>query len=253
MKLIILAAGYATRLSPLTDNCAKPLLKLANKYMIDHVLEKIACKEISEIHVITNKRFYKDFAIWAENKQNHFQRRQIFVWNDQTDTNENRLGAIGDIQFVIEHSNCNSDIVVVAGDNLFIENQCDFIANDNHDILVGGYDLKSLSDMHKYSSIVLSDSNQILQFEEKPKNPQSTLAAIALYKYKKNILPFIKQYLDENNNPDQPGRLVQWLCQQHCVFAQNITGKWFDIGDLEMFESAEQYLIVNATSQSIHH
>ena len=100
MKLIILAAGYATRLSPLTDNCAKPLLKLANKYMIDHVLEKIACKEISEIHVITNKRFYKDFAIWAENKQNHFQGRQIFVWNDQTDTNENRLGAIGEELFI---------------------------------------------------------------------------------------------------------------------------------------------------------
>ena len=155
MKLLILAAGYATRLRPLTDNQAKPLLPVAGKPMIDHVIEKLlgesksgsagsaSSSVIDEIHVVTNNKFTPHFTKWAEDHGGSIAGRPVRIWNDGTLTNEDRLGAIGDINFVMNKAPIDDDLIVVAGDNLFSHDQSAFAAKAHEKgVLVGVYDVK---------------------------------------------------------------------------------------------------------------
>lgn len=251
MKLLVLAAGYATRLRPLTDHKAKPLLPLSGRPMIDLVLDCFSgCTDIDEVYVVTNHRFARDFESWAEEKKAEPGPYRVRVFDDKTLSNEDRLGAIGDMNFVITEAAIQDDLVVVAGDNLFTEPLTGFIeAAKQRGILVGVYDVLDLELVKKYNNIRLKSDGRIIFFEEKPTQPESTLIAIALYHYPRWALPFIKQYIAEGNNPDQPGRLVEWLYPRVSCYAYRIVGEWLDIGSKDSYEAAQQLMARSAGRQ----
>ena len=154
----------------------------------------------------------------------------------------NKLGAIGDLHLVLTRERVEDDIIVVAGDNLFSQPLTGFgkfCASQNQPVL-GVYDVQDLEQVKKYNSIEIDEKGRIKYFEEKPKTPKSTLTGIALYYYPKAILPMIKQYVAEGNNPDQPGRLVQWLYPRVPVYTWTVPGTWYDIGSKETLEEANR-------------
>jgi glucose-1-phosphate thymidylyltransferase len=243
LKLIVLAAGYATRLYPLTLNQPKPLLPVAGKAMLEHVLDNLMpITEIDEIFVVTNAKFAEHFTRWANDYKTGNTVRPITVINDQSTDDSNKLGAIGDMNLVLNEGQIDDDIVVVGGDNLFsqsLERFGEFCRERNAPV-TGVYDVGSLDESRKYGVIAVNDSEQIDFFEEKPAQPKSTLIAIALYYYPRATLPLIRQYLADGNNPDQPGRLVQWMYQQTPFHVWRVPGIWFDVGARETLEEANR-------------
>jgi glucose-1-phosphate thymidylyltransferase len=243
MKVIILAAGYATRLYPLTLTQPKPLLPVAGKPMVEHVLDNLApISGIDRVYVVTNAKFAGHFQKWSEQYHATKSKFEFTVVNDGTTDDTNKLGAIGDINHVLKTQNVDDDLIVVAGDNLFSEKLGDFgkFCREKNAPVLALYDVGDLEQIKKYNSISTDAAGRITSFEEKPKHPTSTLIGIALYFYPKSTIPLIKQYLAEGNNPDQPGRLVQWLYPRTGVHTWRVPGTWFDIGSKETLEEANQ-------------
>jgi len=243
MKVIILAAGYATRLYPLTMTQPKPLLPVAGKPMVEYVLDNLApIGGIDRIIVVTNAKFAGHFQRWADNYRETKAKLNFTVVNDGSTDDTNKLGAIGDIHYVLKTQNVDDDIIVVAGDNLFsekLEGFGQFVREKNAPVLAV-YDVGNLEEIKKYNSISVDGAGRITFFEEKPKNPTSTITGIALYYYPKATIPLIKQYIAEGNNPDQPGRLVQWLYPRTPFYTWRVPGIWYDIGSKETLEEANK-------------
>ena len=243
MKVIILAAGYATRLYPLTLTQPKPLLPVAGKPLIDHVLDNLApIGDIDRVYVVTNDKFAGHFQQWSEDYRAHKAKLNFTIVNDRSTDDTNKLGAIGDIHFVLTSQQVADDIIVVAGDNLFSEKLSAFgqFCREKQAPVLAVYDVGNLEEIKKYNAITLDASGRITFFEEKPKNPTSTLTGIALYYYPKSTLPLIRQYVAEGNNPDQPGRLIQWLYPRLPVYTWTVPGLWYDIGSKETLEEANR-------------
>jgi glucose-1-phosphate thymidylyltransferase len=241
MKVIILAAGYATRLYPLTLTQPKPLLPVGGKPMVEYVLDNLApIGGIDRIYVVTNAKFAGHFQKWADNYTTA--KLNFTIVNDNSTDDTNKLGAIGDIHYVLKTQNVDDDIIVVAGDNLFsekLEGFGKFVAEKKAPVLAV-YDVGNLEEIKKYNSISVDKEGRITFFEEKPKNPTSTITGIALYYYPKASLALIKQYMAEGNNPDQPGRLVQWLYPRTPFYTWRVPGIWYDIGSKETLEEANK-------------
>ncbi len=243
MKVLILAAGYATRLYPLTLTQPKPLLPVAGKPMIEHVIDNIApIGGIDRVYVVTNAKFAGHFQKWADTYRATKAKLDFTIVNDGSTDDSNKLGAIGDLHLVLQKENVNDDLIVVAGDNLFSETLEVFgkFCREKNAPVVGLYDVGSLDEVKKYNSITVDDEGRITFFEEKPKNPSSTLSAIALYFYPKHSLALIRQYLADGNNPDQPGRLVQWMYPRTSFYTWTVPGLWYDIGSKENLEEANR-------------
>jgi glucose-1-phosphate thymidylyltransferase len=243
MKVIILAAGYATRLYPLTLTRPKPLLPVAGKPMIDYVLDNLApIGGIDRVYVVTNAKFASHFQAWADDYRASKAKLDFTIVNDGSTDDSNKLGAIGDIHFVLKSQHVEDDIIVVGGDNLFSEKLSDFgrLCREKQAPVLAVYDVGDLEQIKKFNAITLDASGRITFFEEKPKQPTSTLTGIALYYYPKKTLPLIKQYIAEGNNPDQPGRLVQWLYPRVPVYTWRVPGRWYDIGSKETLEEANR-------------
>jgi glucose-1-phosphate thymidylyltransferase len=243
MKVIILAAGYATRLYPLTLTQPKPLLPVAGKPMIDYVLDNLApIGDIDRIYVVTNAKFAEHFERWASDYRAKKAKLNFTVVNDQSTDDSNKLGAIGDIRFVLKTQNVTDDIIVVAGDNLFSDKLSDFgrFCREKNAPVLAVYDVGNLDEIKKYNAITMDGEGRITFFEEKPRNPTSTVTGIALYYYPKATVPMIDQYVSEGNNPDQPGRFVQWLYTRVPVYTWKVPGLWFDIGAKETLEEANR-------------
>jgi glucose-1-phosphate thymidylyltransferase len=243
MKVIILAAGYATRLYPLTLTQPKPLLPVAGKPMIEHVLDNLApIGGIDRVYVVTNAKFAGHFQKWSDNHRATKSKWNVAIVNDGTTSDSDKLGAIGDIHYVLKTQNVDDDIIVVAGDNLFSEKLGGFgkFCREKNAPVLALYDVGDLEQIKKYSSISVAADGRITSFEEKPKNPTSTLTGIALYFYPRSTIPLIKQYIADGNNPDQPGRLVQWLYPRTPVYTWRVPGLWFDIGSRETLDEAGQ-------------
>jgi glucose-1-phosphate thymidylyltransferase len=243
MKVLILAAGYATRLYPLTLTQPKPLLPVAGKPMIEYVLDNIAPIGVDRVYVVTNAKFAGHFQRWSDEYRSKKNSKLDFtIVNDGSTDDSNKLGAIGDMNLVINKEKINDDLIVVAGDNLFSESVEAFgeYCRKKKAPVLAVYDVGSLEQIKKYNSISIDKEGKITYFEEKPKVPTSTLTGIALYYYPKETLPMIKQYVDEGNNPDQPGRLVQWLYTRTPVYTWTVPGLWYDIGSKETLEEANR-------------
>jgi glucose-1-phosphate thymidylyltransferase len=242
MKVIILAAGYATRLYPLTLTKPKPLLPVAGKPMVDHVLDNLGISGIDRIYVVTNAKFATHFQEWADDYRSKKSKLDFTIVNDGSTDDTNKLGAIGDIHYVLVKEKVDDDILIVAGDNLFSEKLEGFgkFCREKKAPVLALYDVGDLEQIKKYNSISVDSEGRITYFEEKPKNPTSTLTGIALYFYPKQTLPLIKQYISEGNNPDQPGRLVQWLYTRALVYTWRVPGIWYDIGSKETLEEANK-------------
>jgi glucose-1-phosphate thymidylyltransferase len=241
MKVLILAAGYATRLYPLTLTQPKPLLDVAGQPMIDYVLDNLApIGDIDRVYVVTNAKFAGQFQKWADQYRATKSKLDFTIVNDCSTDDSNKLGAIGDIHLVLSKEKIDDDLIVVAGDNLFSEGLQGFgaLCREKKAPVLAVYDVGSLDEIKKYNSITLDATGKITFFEEKPKNPTSTLTGIALYYYPKSTLPLINQYIAEKNNPDQPGRLVQWLYTKTPVYTWRVPGIWFDIGSKDSLDEA---------------
>ena len=235
MKLLVIAAGYATRLYPLTLDQPKALLPVGGRPMLDRVLGALAGIGADETYVVTNSKFAPHFRDWAET------RPEVTVLDDGTTSDEDKLGAIGDIAFALEQARIDDDLVVVAGDNLFSEELAEFGAfcREQGAPVLAVYDVGDVGEMSKYNTIETDADGRITYFEEKPAGATSTLMGIALYYYPRHVLPLIRQYVAEGLNPDQPGRLVQWLYPQVDVFTWRVPGEWFDIGSPETLRDAD--------------
>lgn len=243
MNVLILAAGYATRLYPLTLTKAKPLLEVAGKPMLEWVLDNLApVPGIRTVYVVTNHKFAADFQAWADGYARKQPDRKFTIVDDGSTSDADKLGAIGDIHLVVKRENlADDDLLVVAGDNLFSEPLSDFAAaTQGRAAVLGTYDVQDLEAIKKYNNLTLDAEGRVTNFEEKPAHPTGTITGIALYYYAKETVPMLDTYLQEGNNPDQPGRFVQWLYTRVPVHTYPVKGTWFDIGSKETLEEANQ-------------
>jgi glucose-1-phosphate thymidylyltransferase len=250
MNALVLAAGYATRLYPLTLNKAKPLLEVAGKPIIEWLADSLALVPgLEAVYIVTNSKFAADFRAWADGYQKRFQSRSgpqagsihpIKIIDDGSTSDQKKLGAIGDIHLVLTRENLGgSDLLIVAGDNLFNESLAGFVERaKSAPATVAIHDVGNLEAMKKYGCVVVDGEGKIMEFEEKPAKPKSTLAALALYYYSRDVLPFFETYLAAGNNPDQPGRFLQWLYRRVPVATFQLKGAWLDIGSKETLEKA---------------
>jgi glucose-1-phosphate thymidylyltransferase len=243
MNVLILAAGYATRLYPLTLTQPKPLLPVAGKPMIEHVLDHLApIGGIDRVYVVTNAKFAGHFQKWADHYGATKSRLNFTIVNDGSTDDSNKLGAIGDLRLVLQRERVNDDLIVVAGDNLFSQSLEAFgtFCREKNAPVLGVYDVGSLEQAKKYGVVTLDGTGRVSSFVEKPEKPASTLIGIALYFYPRATLPLIDQYVAEGNNPDQPGRLIQWLYPRLPVYTWQVPGLWYDIGSKETLEEANR-------------
>ncbi len=243
MQVLILAAGYATRLYPLTLNQPKPLLPVAGRPMLEHVIDRMLTMEgVEEWLIVTNHKFAGHFETWGADYRSRHPDFKFRVFDDGSTSDSDKLGAIGDMNFVIQKGAIKGDLIVVAGDNLFNESLVDFgrFCKEKKTSVLAVYDVGSLEEIKKYNSISLDPQGKITFFEEKPKEPKSTLTGIALYYYPAEVVKLLQTYLAEGNNPDQPGRFVQWLYPKVPVHTWKVPGIWYDIGSKETLEEANR-------------
>ena len=241
MKSIILAAGYATRLYPLTENQPKPLLPVAGKPMLNYIMEKIEeVSNIDEVFVVTNNKFFLTFVQWKANNEDKFTKK-ITIVNDKTKTNEDRLGAIGDIHYVIDTMNIDEELLVIAGDNLFEFSLGEFVDFAKGRSSLAVYDLKDKSKIaNKFGCVELDEESKLIGFEEKPSNPKTTLASTACYFFTKDDVELLENCIKENNKPDNTGDFIQYLSEKKDVFGFVFDEKWFDIGGKEEYEEVNK-------------
>jgi glucose-1-phosphate thymidylyltransferase len=245
MNALILAAGYATRLYPLTLNKAKPLLVVGGKPIIEWAVDNLQdVPDLETIYVVTNDKFAGDFQAWSEGYQDRHPQFKFKIVNDGSKSDDDKLGAIGDINLVVTRENLSqSSLLIVAGDNLFTESLEGFVVcAKRSEATVGVYDVGDREAIKKYGNVLIDDDGIITHLEEKPQKPRGTLAAIALYYYSPAVLSLLTTYLAAGNNPDQPGRFVQWLYTRKPVKTYQIKGKWLDIGSKETLEKADAIL-----------
>lgn len=238
MKVIVLVAGYATRLYPLTLNTPKALLKIGEDTMLDFVMKKLTkIPEVDEVYLISNDKFSQTFQNWADNANYSF---NIKVLNDGTNTNETRLGAIGDIQFVLENTNIDDDLTVLVSDNYFTFELSDFYnyyRNKQRDVVLGTKfeDLEYLS--KHFGVAIIDEDDRVLDMVEKPGRVISDTGLYASYIFKKETLPMFKVYLDEGNSPDAPGNFIAWLHKRKPVYCYRFEGECYDIGTIDMYNT----------------
>lgn len=237
MQVIILGAGYGTRLYPLTKDRPKPLLPVGDCLIIEHILAKLEnVKNIDKVYIISNAKFYDRYCDWQKWYNTNL---SIKIINDRTTTNENRLGAIADIQFVLDKARIRDDVLIIAGDNVFDFDLSEFVkfAREKHPA-VALKDLQDLKLISKYGSVKVDKDFKFEYFEEKPANPKSTLISIGIYYFSKDDVKFIREYLKMQRNPDAPGYFIEWLYKQVSVYGYTIKGDWFDIGDIDSYNNA---------------
>lgn len=242
MKAIILAAGYATRLYPLTKSTPKALLKINNITILDYILNKVEkIKDINQIIIVSNEKFHKNFIDWSKTYKGKL---PVEIINDHTTSNENRLGAIKDINLAIKEKNINEDILVLASDNYFsfdLVNILKYYKEKNNDLIIGTFANKEILNQRKYAVATLDQKNEVTYMEEKPTNPKSNIIIHAIYFYKKETLPMFDTYLQEGNNPDSPGNFPAWLYTKKTVSCYIATGECVDIGTIEIYNKLNKF------------
>jgi glucose-1-phosphate thymidylyltransferase len=239
VKALILAAGYATRLRPLTDTWAKELLPVGGRPIVDRILDKLAeVPGLDEVQVVTNARKAPACREWSRG-------RDVTVHDDGTTSNDDRLGAIGDMLFVVEQAAIDDDLLVIAGDNLFefaLADLVSFWRTKGVASAVAVRDVGSLELASHYGVVELDDDGRMRSFVEKPADPVSSLAATATYVFHRDHVRLLGPYLDGEHGSDQPGRFVGWLQRHEPVYGWVFGETWFDIGNHEQLLEADNRL-----------
>ena len=241
MKVLILAAGYGTRLYPLVKDTPKALLDINGKSLVNYVLDKIKSFDgLSEVLLVTNNKFYSIFVEWAKAQKNFS--CPIKIVNDGTNTPDDRLGSIGDIQFVIKKEAINEDVLVIGSDNLFdysLDEYILFSKKFKDSVTIGLYDIKNLEEAKNFGVVAIDATKKITSFEEKPANPKSTLISMCCYYLPKATLGLVEVYLTETKKADKAGDYLRWLSEKNNVYGFNFFGKWYDIGSIESYKEAQ--------------
>jgi glucose-1-phosphate thymidylyltransferase len=247
VKAIILAAGYATRLYPYTKDLPKALLPIAGKPIIEYTIQKIAeCNDIEKIYIVTNNKFFEKSKSWLVEYQDQLQTKTvpaIEIINDGTNSNRERLGSIGDLWLVIESKELADDLMVICSDKMFEFSLTDFVdffkdrrAAVNTCCDVGDIELLR----NKHGCVVVNEQGRIVEFQEKPAQPKSTIESIAFYIFPGSTIHLIKQYLSKDNNMDAPGFLVQWLANKVSMYAFLFTEECYDIGNPDAYHRVNE-------------
>lgn len=243
MKAVILCAGYATRLYPLTLNIPKPLLLVGGKPVLEHILENfipLAKKgKLDEVIVVTNDKFHDHFNKWkVETKLD----LPITVLNDGTTSNDDRLGAVGDLLFAIDKQEINDDVMLVAGDNLFsfdVSKMHEVFTNNNASV-IATYDLKDTSLLaNKFGVVEINKDKKIIGFEEKPPAPKTSLTATAIYMLTQQDVARVQTLIAQEGKLDNMGSLIIYLTKKSQVYTYPLD-RWIDIGSKEDYEVANK-------------
>jgi len=238
MKCLILAAGYATRLYPLTENFPKPLLTVQEKTILDWLIDDIdTLGAVDEYVVISNHKFAHHFDAWASKKT-----QKITVVDDGTSSNETRLGAVRDIQFAIDQLTLDDEMLVIAGDNLLDFSLTKFIsyAKAKQTSCIMRYYEASEQKLTKCGVVEIDENDKILGMEEKPAQPKSHWCCPPFYFYTKADAKLVKKGIEAGCGVDAPGSYIAWLCGETPVHAMEMPGKRYDIGNLESYEKVQK-------------
>ncbi|XGI84473.1 sugar phosphate nucleotidyltransferase [Halorutilales archaeon Cl-col2-1] len=241
MKAVVLAGGYATRLWPITKNRAKPLLPLGGKPIVDYILDPLEDEDaVSEVFVSTNQRFADDFEEHIESEG--YEKATVAV--EPTTSEDEKLGTIGALADLVERESIDEDTVVIAGDNLFSFEVNDFIEffDSKGSACIASYDVGSREDAKQYG-LVDVEGGQVVDFQEKPDEPKSTLVSIACYAFPADTLRLLDEYLRGDNNPDAPGFFIEWLHTRENVYSYVFDGAWFDVGTPDSYLDANSYVL----------
>lgn len=237
MKCLIIAAGYATRLYPLTENFPKPLLKVGDKPILDWLMEDLdQTGLINEYIVVTNHKFAPIFEEWAK------QRTDVTVIDDGTSSNETRLGAVRDIELGIRSRGVQEDLLVMAGDNLLsfsLKGFLDYFQEKGTTCIMRFYQ-PDLNKLHKSGVADVDADGRILSMEEKPAEPKSHWCCPPFYIYRKEDLPLVSAGIAAGCGTDAPGSFIAWLCTQTVVHAWEMPGCRYDIGNLESYQEVQK-------------
>lgn len=237
MKCLILAAGYATRLYPLTENFPKPLLAVGDKTILDWLIDDIdTLGLVDEYVVISNHKFAHHFDAWAKKKT-----QKVTVVDDGTSTNETRLGAVKDIQFAIDQLHIDDDMLVIAGDNVLDFSLTKFVqyAKAKKTSCIMRYFEAEERKLVKCGVVEIDADDRILGMEEKPQNPKSNWCCPPFYYYTKEDAKLVQKGIDGGCGTDAPGSYMAWLCTQTVVHAMEMPGRRYDIGNLESYEQVK--------------
>lgn len=236
MKAVVLAGGYATRLWPITKHRPKMFLPVGDSTVIDQIFAELEADDrVDEVFVSTNERFADSFE--EHLAESRFEKPTLTV-EDTTEEDE-KFGVIGALAQLFDRENVSDDTVVIAGDNLISFDVAEFIdyfeAKDS--TTLAAYDVGSRERAKSYGLVEL-DGDEVVDFQEKPEDPKSTLVSIACYAFTEDTIPMLDEYLEDGNNPDEPGWLIQWLHDRHPVYAYTFDGAWYDIGTPESYLEA---------------
>lgn len=236
MKCVILAAGYATRLYPLTENFPKPLLAVGEKNILEWLIDDIG-DAVDEYIVISNHKFAEHFVKWATTRP-----EKITVLDDGTESNETRLGAVRDVQFAVEKLGLDDDLLVIAGDNVLDFSLRGYISyyQEKQTTCIMRYFEPSEEKLHKTGVAEVDDNDLILGMEEKPANPKSHWCTPPFYIYKRSDVPMVKRGIESGCGVDAPGSFIAWLSGQVPVHAYEMPGKRYDIGNLASYEEVQK-------------
>lgn len=240
MKAIVLAAGYATRLYPLTENQPKPLLKVGSKSILDHIMKKMdKVEELDEVFIVTNDKFSTHFEKW-EQMANY--RVKLTVVNDGTLSNETRLGALGDIQYVIDNQGVQDDLMVVAGDNLFGFELTDFVDfyKEKNENVISLYKEENLDQLVRGGTADINGLGKVVGFEEKPETVNYPYSVPTFYIIKEEHIILLDAYIKEGNNADANGNFIPYLLDHANVYGYVFDEYRYDIGTLESYEAVQE-------------
>lgn len=251
MKAVILAAGYATRLYPVTRSKPKALLSVGGRTMLDHLMDRVdSVKEIDETVLVTNELFFRPFTAWAKGRMKRSSAgKPIRVLNDGTTSNADRLGATGDLRFALRQARISDDLLVLASDNLFDENLSGFATaflQHGEGVLIGVTDIGDPKlAANRYGTVESSESGEVTAIEEKPAEPKTSRVSMGVYGISKRVLPFLDEYLSGKDVKDAPGHFIKWLLDHVEVRAYEFKGRWYDIGSFDQWAQADKALLAD--------
>lgn len=239
LSVIILAGGYGTRLYPMTINVAKPLLPVGERTILDYTFEKLAnLSDINEIVITANRRFEHQFIKWLDTGAY----RNVRIMSEESHSEADKLGAIRALSKIIGKVHAE-DYLVIGGDNLFTSELDEFVKHYRKKTspIIALYDVKDPAVAKNFAVVSVDSEGKIIDFEEKPDRPGSTLISACIYLLPARTLRRVREYLADRGNPDSPGHFIKWLSKKESVYGHMLVGNWWDVGTPESYGEVREF------------